>query len=162
MRQLDEKEVLTLNRILGYYSDPFATLDQQSLIQCLKEIQTAFGCIPRQAKPQVLSLFNTSEAILKSLIHRIPGLKEEDGPHTVLICSGPRCQEKGAAQFIRDIEEILDCKMNQVSRDGRFELRTQNCLRRCAQGKNLNIDTDIYTEMTVTKFKDIIEKIKKG
>jgi len=162
MKTLDEQETQKLNRIMGYYEDPFASLDQQSLIACLKEIQSVFGFVPRSVHPQLIKLFNSSEAILKSLIHRIPGLKDEDGPRTILICNGPRCQEKDASGFLKQVQDVLGCKVNQISKDGRFELRTQACLRRCALGKNMNIDTDIYTEMTTEKFKDIIEKIKKG
>jgi len=160
MKILDEKELMTFQQILSFYEDPFANLDQQALMACLKEVQSTFGFIPRACLPEILALFKTSEGIIKSLIHRLPGLKAEGGPRTVLVCSGPRCQEKGAMRFISGIEEILECKMNHVSQDGRFELRTQNCLRRCAQGKNLNIDTDIYTEMTLEKFQSLIDSIK--
>lgn len=160
MKILNDQEFITFKQILSFYEDPFANLDQQALIACLKEIQATFGFVPRVCVPDILTLFSTSEGIIKSLIHRLPGLKAEGGPLTVLVCSGARCQEKGAMKFISGIEEILDCKMNQVSKDGRFELRTQNCLRRCAQGKNLNIDTDVYSEMTLDKFKVIIDAIR--
>lgn len=162
MKILTDSELQQFKKILGYYEDPFGSLDQQSLMACLKEIQAEFDCIPRQVMPEIQALFNTSEKILKSIIHRLPGLKEEGGPRTVLVCNGPRCQEKGAHAFIQGIEEILSCKMNQVSKDGQWELRAQNCLRRCAQGKNLNIDTTPYQEMTLDKFKVIIEEYRKG
>lgn len=78
----------------------------------------------------------------------------------MLVCSGQRCQDKGGAQFIHDIEQLLGCKVGGVSKDGMFELRVQNCLRRCAQGKNLNIDTDPYTEMDIEKLKVVLKQYK--
>jgi len=160
MKQHSELEHQTIQTILDYYRDAFAPLDQQSLITCLKEIQTEFGYVPIESYPEVIKVFNTSPQIIKSIIHRVPSLIEEGGPHLLLMCSGERCQDKGAFKFINEVEQYLGCKVGGVSKDGLFELKTQNCLRRCAQGKNLNIDTTPYTEMNLEKLKVIIDTMR--
>jgi len=162
MKQHSELELNKIQTILEYYKDSFMPLDQQTLITCLKEIQSEFNYIPMESYPGIILLFNTSPQIIKSIIHRIPSLIEEGGPHLVLMCSGDRCKDKGAFQFIHDVEEYLECKVGGLSKDGMFELRTQSCLRRCAMGKNLNIDTTAYTDMSLEKLKPIIESIRKN
>lgn len=162
MKQHSELELSKIQNILEYYKDSFLPLDQQTLITCLKEIQAEFNYIPQESYPGLISLFNTSPQIIKSIIHRIPSLIEEGGPHLLLMCSGDRCKEKGAYQFILDVEEYLGCKVGGISKDGIFELKTQSCLRRCALGKNLNIDTTPYTEMNFDKLKPILENIRKN
>ena len=161
MKQHNEQELSKIQSILDYYRDSFLPLDQQSLITCLKEIQAEFNYIPMESYPGIISLFNTSPQIIKSIIHRIPSLIEEGGPHLLLMCSGDRCKEKGGYQFIKEVEDYLGCSVGGISKDGLFELKTQSCLRRCAKGKNLNIDTTQYTEMTFDKLKPIIDQMRK-
>lgn len=161
MKQHSEIELKTIQTILDYYRDAFVLLDQQSLITCLKEIQTEFGYVPLESYPDLIKIFNTSPQIIKSIIHRIPSLIEEGGPHLILMCSGERCQNKGAFKFINEVEHYLGCKVGGISKDGLFELKTQNCLRRCAYAKNLNIDTTPYTEMNFEKLKVIIDNMRK-
>lgn len=160
MKQHSELEHQTIQTILDYYRDAFAPLDQQSLITCLKEIQTEFGYVPIESYPDLIKVFNTSPQIIKSIIHRVPSLIEEGGPHLLLMCSGERCQDKGAYKFINEVEQYLGCSVGGISKDGLFELKTQNCLRRCALGKNLNIDTILYTEMNFEKLKVIIDNMR--
>jgi NADH-quinone oxidoreductase subunit E len=162
MKQHSELELSKIQNILDYYKDSFLPLDQQTLITCLKEIQAEFNYVPMECYPGLISLFNTSPQIIKSIIHRVPSLIEEGGPHLLLMCSGERCKDKGSYQFIQDVEEYLGCKVGGVSKDGLFELKTQSCLRRCALGKNLNIDTTPYTEMNFDKLKSILENIRKN
>ncbi len=162
MKQHSEQELLELKNILDYYQDSFLPLDQQSLITCLKEIQEIFSYIPMESYPDLIEVFKTSPQVIKSIIHRVPSLIEEGGPHLLLMCSGDRCKDKGGHKFIQEVEEYLGCKVGGISKDGLFELKTQNCLRRCAMGKNLNIDTTTYTEMTFDKLKPIIESMRKN
>lgn len=152
MRILNEEELHSIKAILEYYQDPFGTPDQQALMSCLKEIQANFGYIPRQIQTDIVAQFGTSESILKSIIHRFPNLKDEEGPITILICNGAECSKKGAQSLIKDIRSYLKIQDTGISADGKYELRTQNCLRRCALGKNLNIDTTPYQGMTLETF----------
>lgn len=160
MKQHTEIELQTINTILDYYRDAYAPLDQQSLITCLKEIQTEFGYVPIESYPILIEVFNTSPQIIKSIIHRVPSLIEEGGPHLLLLCTGERCRDKGSLKLISEIENYLGCHIGGISKDGLFELKTQNCLRRCAFGKNLNIDTTPYTEMDFDKLKNIIDTMR--
>lgn len=155
-------EIPELLEIIERYDDYFGAPGQIELMSCLKDLQQRYGFVPRVSYPLLEKHFQTSSKIVVSIIKRLPALLEEGGPHTLLVCSGQRCLDKGAAHFITEIEQVLGCKVGGVSKDGMFELKTQNCLRRCAQGKNLNIDTDVYTEMDIEKLKKVIETMRKG
>lgn len=159
MKNIETPELL---KFIERYDDYFGSPGQIELMSCLKDLQQNYGFIPRVSYPLLEKHFQTSAKIIVSLIKRLPALLEEGGPHTLLVCSGQRCTDKGAAKFITEIELLLGCRVGGVSKDGMFELKTQNCLRRCAQGKNLNIDTEPYTEMDIVKLKKIIENMKKG
>ena len=155
-------EISELLAIIEYYDDYFGSPGQIELISCLKNLQQKYGFVPRASYPLLVKHFQTSTQIIVSIIKRIPSLLEEGGPHTLLVCSGQRCLDKGAAKFIAEIEQRLGCKVNGISQDGLFELKVQNCLHRCAQGKSLNIDTETHTEMDLEKLKKVIDRMKKG
>ena len=159
MKNIETPELL---EIIERYDDYFGAPGQIELMSCLKDLQQKYGFVPRFSYTLLEKHFQTSSKIIVSIIKRLPALLEEGGPHTLLVCSGQRCTDKGAAKFITEIEQLLGCNVGGVSKDGMFELRTQNCLRRCAQGKNLNIDTEPYTEMDIEKLKKVIETMKKG
>lgn len=148
--------------IIERYDDYFGSPGQIELISCLKNLQQKYGCVPRMGYPLLAQHFQTSTQIIVSIIKRMPSLLEEGGPHTLLVCNGQRCLDKGAAKFIAAIEQHLGCQVNGMRQDGLFELKVQPCLHRCAQGKNLNIDTETYTEMDLEKLKNVIDRMKKG
>lgn len=123
MKNIETPELL---EIIERYDDYFGAPEQIELMSCLKDLQQIYGFVPRISYPLLEKHFKTSSKIIVSIIKRLPALLEEGGPHTLLVCSGQRCTDKGAAKFITEIEQLMGCKVGGVSKDGMFELRTQN------------------------------------
>lgn len=151
-----------LLRLIQSYRDDFLGVDQTTLIACLKAIQAQFGEIPAEAIELMVKELGTTPGILKSLILRIPSLKMASKVHTILMCNGERCSNKGAEAFIRSVETALKTRVGEKTPDGLFVLKTQRCLGRCAFGKNVNLDDQMLTEMTLEKLLVAIENVKKG
>jgi NADH:ubiquinone oxidoreductase subunit E len=151
-----------LRSLILSYKDDFLGVDQTTLIACLKAIQARFGEIPAEAIPLMVTELNTTPGVLKSLIQRIRSLKMASKVHTILMCNGERCSNRGAEALIRSVETTLKTRVGERTPDGLFVLKTQRCLGRCAYGKNINLDDQPLTEMTLEKLMDEIEKIKKG
>ena len=124
MKNIETPELL---EIIERYDDYFGAPGKIELMSCLKDLQQLYGFVPRISCPLLEKHFQTSSKIIVSIIKRLPALLEEGGPHTLLVCSGQRCTDKGAAKFITEIEQLMGCKVGGVSKDGMFELRTQNC-----------------------------------
>ncbi|HAO62225.1 MAG TPA: hypothetical protein DCQ90_10095 [Erysipelotrichaceae bacterium] len=155
-----EEQKSEFKRMLDYYDTPFTSNDQGTLITILKETQKIFGCVPNEEILEIARVMKSSEGILKSMIRRFPSLLGESATHTILMCNGERCENRKSFQLIKDIEKYLDCSVGQTTKDKKFELKTQHCLRRCMEGPNLNIDSDQYGAMTLEKFKEIVRKYK--
>jgi NADH:ubiquinone oxidoreductase subunit E len=151
-----------LLRLIQSFRDDFLGVDQTTLIACLKAIQSQYGEIPAEAIDMMVQELNTTPGILKSLILRIPSLKMASKVHTILMCNGERCSNRGAEAFIRTVETTLKTRVGEKTPDGLFILKTQRCLGRCAFGKNVNLDDQALTEMTLEKLLVAIELIKKG
>ncbi len=157
---MNDEETHQLKRLIQTYENDFIGVDQISLLACLKEIQAQYGIIPYEAIDMMCQQLKTSPAILKGLILRSPSLRTETKVHTITLCNGERCSNRGAVAFIQSVEKALDCKVGSKTKDGRFELKTQRCLHRCEFGVNLNIDATEYTKMDLEKLLIAIKNIK--
>lgn len=151
-----------LLQLIQGYRDDFLGVDQTTLIACLKAIQAQFGEVPAEALDLMVLELGTTPGILKSLILRIPSLKMASKVHTILMCNGERCSNRGAEAFIRSVETTLKTRVGEKTPDGQFILKTQRCLGRCAFGKNVNLDDQPLTEMTLEKLLVAIDHVKKG
>lgn len=156
---MNEEESHKLKALIDYYADDFIGADQTSLLSCMKEIQAEFGLVPDEALQWMSSTLKTSPAILRGLIARSPSLRTESKVHTITLCNGERCSNRGALAFIKSVEKALSCETGQKTKDGRFELKTQRCLHRCEHGINVNIDAAEHTQMTLDKLLTELKKL---
>jgi len=158
---MNDEEKSKLSKLITAYEDDFLGVDQTSLLACLKDIQAMFGLIPQEALDLMVTQLKTSPAILKGLILRSPSLRTETKIHTITLCNGERCSNRGAEAFIRSVEKALGTSVGSTTKDGLFELKTQRCLHRCEFGINLNIDASEHTQMTLDKLLSEVDKIRK-
>jgi NADH:ubiquinone oxidoreductase subunit E len=156
---MSDEERSLLVKLITSYEDDFLGVDQTSLLACLKDIQATFGLIPEEALTLMSTQLKTSPAILKGLISRSPSLRTETKIHTITLCNGERCSNRGAEAFIRSVEKALGTSVGSKTKDGRFELKTQRCLHRCEFGINVNIDATEHTQMTLEKLLAELKKI---
>lgn len=156
---MNDEEKQSLSRLIASYEDDFLGVDQTGLLACLKAIQAQFGLVPEEALTMMSTQLKTSPAILRGLIARSPSLRTQTKIHTITLCNGERCSNRGAAAFIRSVEKALQCDVGSKTKDGRFELKTQRCLHRCEFGINLNIDATEHTQMTLEKLLIELKKL---
>jgi NADH:ubiquinone oxidoreductase subunit E len=156
---VNDEEKLILKKLISFYEDDFLGADQNSLLACMKEIQAQFGLVPEEALGMMSTQLKTSPAILRGLILRSPTLRTETKIHTITLCNGERCSNRGALAFIRSVEKALNTEIGNKTKDGRFELKTQRCLHRCEFGINVNIDATEHTQMTLEKLLAELKKI---
>jgi len=156
---MTEDEKARLIRLISFYENDFLGVDQTSLLACMKEIQAEFELVPEEALGLMSTQLKTSPAILRGLIARSPSLRTETKVHTITLCNGERCSNRGAIAFIRSVEKALNTEVGSKTKDGRFELKTQRCLHRCEFGINLNIDAAEHTAMTLEKLLAELKKI---
>jgi formate dehydrogenase subunit gamma len=156
---VNDEEKLILTKLISFYEDDFLGADQNSLLACMKEIQAQFGLVPEEALRMMSTQLKTSPAILRGLILRSPSLRTETKIHTITLCNGERCSNRGAVAFIRSVEKALNCDVGGKTKDGRFELKAQRCLHRCEFGINVNIDAAEHTQMTLEKLLAELKKV---
>ncbi|ABV33520.1 MULTISPECIES: NADH-quinone oxidoreductase subunit NuoE [Pseudothermotoga] len=84
------------------------------------------------------------------------------GEYTILVCDGTACHMEGSLSLLKAIEEELNIKPGEVTRDLKFSVDQVGCLGACALAPAMVINDEVYGNLTPEKVKDIIRKLKEG
>jgi len=82
------------------------------------------------------------------------------GEHTIKVCVGTSCHIKGAQRLLDALEERLEIKAGQTTKDMRFTLETVNCLGACALSPVIVIDSKYHGNLTRAKLEKVLQRYK--
>jgi NADH-quinone oxidoreductase subunit E len=74
------------------------------------------------------------------------------------VCLGTACHVRGGQILGETVERQLGISPGQTTPDSRYDFQRVACLGCCALGPVVQINKDIYSRMTVTCLKDIVEQ----
>ncbi len=132
-----------------------------SLIAVLQDIQAEMNYLPRKALVQVsksldIPLARVYEA---ATFYRAFSL-EPKGRHTVQVCLGTACHVRGGGRILDYLENRLEVKSGETTKDTVFTLESVNCLGACALGPMMVIDKKYYGKIDSRKIETILEKYR--
>lgn len=157
-QKLAEDQDKQFEQTLDYYRREPLPPDQEQLVELLREVQEIYGCIPPDVQQEIGEALKVKATVISSLIRIYPSLKEAGWKHKITICLGPRCVSRQASQVLDETIRLLGSGPGKVSRDGRFYLKVQSCMKNCRSGPNMRIDQDLYP---LVKKEDVGEILKK-
>lgn len=142
-----------IEEIFSYYNRVDKPAPQEEVVNMLREIQEVCGFISQEMKQRAADTLGVKGTVLTCLIRRYPSLKEADYQHTVTVCTGERCGRKEGMEIFRAVKKELQIDGEYISgrpmlsKNGKFLLKTQNCLKQCRTAPNLMIDGTIYRQV---------------
>lgn len=80
--------------------------------------------------------------------------------HDIKLCIGFHCKVKGYSELLEEFERVLDIKLGEVSKDGKFSLNTSGCIGSCRQALAITIDGNMYRHVKVDDVKSLIESYR--
>ena len=83
---------------------------------------------------------------------------EPKGRHTIRVCLGTACHVRGGARVLDYLENRLEVKAGETTKDLTFTLESVNCLGACALGPMMVIDKKYYGKINTHKIESILEK----
>lgn len=155
----DSLEQDKVDEILRYYSSREDKKEQSVVLEMLYELQDAHGSIPPWLREQAARTAGVNNSFIGILIRMSPRLKEAPCGHEILLCTGERCGRKGNLDILWNLKKALKIGKNGISQDGKFWLRTQNCLKHCGDAPNLMIDGVRYSGLTEEKLMERIRSL---
>ena len=130
--------------ILTYYSAQKDKAEQSVIVQMLQELKEVNAVLTEDLKSKAAQATGVSLSFINLLIRTYPSLKKSACAHEITVCSGERCGRKNGEKLISQIRKELQIGKNNISRDGRYYLKIQNCLKQCRTSPNFMIDKEIY------------------
>lgn len=127
------------------------------LIQLLLDIQRELSWVPQKVIKRISEKLN----IPMSQIYRVASFYtaislKPRGRHLVRVCVGTACYVRGGTRILDSIENKLEIKSGETTKNEAFSLETVNCLGCCALGPVIEIDGQYFGKLNSEKLDKLI------
>jgi len=139
--------------------DKYKSRDKSNLIQILQDIQRTHGYISGEAVDQLTSHLWISRSEIFGVASFYSQFKfNPPGRHSIKICLGTACHVQGGDFLLNALKSEIGISPNETTEDGRFDLERVACLGCCALAPVMMVDDTIFSNMSVIKLKDILNR----
>jgi NADH-quinone oxidoreductase subunit E len=80
-------------------------------------------------------------------------------PNVVWVCRTLSCELRGARDLQKRLEQRFGCSAGGTSKDGKFTLKTAECLAACGQAPMVQINDAYYENLTVETLDRLIDEV---
>jgi NADH-quinone oxidoreductase subunit E len=80
-------------------------------------------------------------------------------PNVVWVCRTLSCELRGGRAVQKHLEKRFGCAVGGTSKDGKFTLKTAECLAACGQAPMVQINSEYYENLTIEKLDRLIDEI---
>ena len=132
-----------------------------ALISMLHDIQNQYHHLPEKALRRVAIRLKMDFSDIYGVVTFYKSFSlTPKGKHSLTLCLGTACHVRGGPKVLREVKKLTGIEPGQTTRDGQLSLEVVNCLGVCAIGPAMVVDGKIHGEMTVSKARRMVEKLK--
>jgi len=155
---LNEAQERELTDILGRYPNKMA-----ACIPALHLCQNANGnWLSPEAIQFVADRLELSTAHVKGVVTFYSLFNEHPpGKHQVWVCRTLSCALRGSDAILEHCQKRLGVAVGGTTADGRFTLRTAECLASCGTAPMMQVDKTYYETLTPEKVDHILARLAK-
>jgi NADH-quinone oxidoreductase subunit E len=133
--------------------------EEGDLIPILQRIQEKLGYISGEAIRHISRFLKISENQIFGVASFYSQFRfTEPGRNSIKVCMGTACHVQGGQILCEAVERELDVSPGQTTDDRRFDFQRVACLGCCALAPVVQINEDIYSQMTVIRLKEILSR----
>ncbi|MDH3379848.1 MAG: NADH-quinone oxidoreductase subunit NuoE [Gammaproteobacteria bacterium] len=85
---------------------------------------------------------------------------EPVGRHKICVCTNISCMLRGSDDVVAHLQRRLGIKVGQTSADGRFSLRSVECLAACGGAPMMQIGKRYYENLTPASIDEILDGLE--
>lgn len=147
-----------INRVIGLFPDG---KQKSAILSILHLVQDEFGWVSVGAMNRVALILGIEPievyevATFYTMFHLDPV-----GKNVLEVCRTGPCQLVGSDDLIAYIEEKLDIKVGETTKDGLFTLKTVECLGACGYGPMLMCKYQFYERLTKEKVNEMLDAMR--
>lgn len=80
------------------------------------------------------------------------------GKHSINVCTNISCKLRKSAEIVKYLEKKLAIKLGETTIDGRFTLRSVECLGACTNAPMMQLDKDYHENLTPESIDAILDQ----
>jgi len=131
--------------------------ERGALIPVLQRVQQRAGYI----SPEMVSLIAKYLKVSESEVFGVASFYAQfrftrPGEHNIKVCLGTACHVRGGERILETVERELGVQTGGTTSDYKFSLERVACFGCCALAPVMVVDTEVYSTMTPTKIKEIL------
>ena len=133
--------------------------DEGDLIPLLQLTQKKHGYLHEDEIKNIAHFLKISENQIYGVASFYSQFRfNEPGRNVIKVCLGTACHVSGG-QILREfLERELEIRAGETTKDKRFELQRVACLGCCALAPVVQVNDDTYSQVSVIKLNEILEK----
>ncbi|MEY3742707.1 MAG: NADH-quinone oxidoreductase subunit NuoE [Flavobacteriia bacterium] len=152
--------VAEINRVIGLFPEG---KQKSAILSILHLVQDEFGWVSVGAMNRVAQILDIQPievyevATFYTMFHLDPV-----GKNVLEVCRTGPCQLVGSDDLISYIEEKLDIKVGETTKDGMFTLKTVECLGACGYGPMLMCKYQFYERLNKEKVNEMLDAMREA
>jgi NADH-quinone oxidoreductase subunit E len=85
--------------------------------------------------------------------------REPQGRHVIKVCRNIACSLRGSEAVLEHLERTLGIKVGETTPDGRFTLKTVECLASCGTAPAMQVNRTYHEQLDAAKLDRILESL---
>jgi NADH:ubiquinone oxidoreductase subunit E len=147
------EDVIAIAELTGF--------NRSSLIPILQEVKAKYGGIDSYAMQLIADVLDIHPVEVYGVATFYAFLRPEtEGRYVFRLCRTLSCEFAGKDLVARQLKEDLGLDFGETSPDGAFTLTWTNCLGMCDQGPAMLVNDRVYTQLTPTKVRAIVDEYR--
>ncbi len=139
----------------------YPTTSQDNLIPILQDVQEANGYLSEELIVEVGEYLDmpTSKIYGVATFYNQFRFKPQ-GKYHIQVCRGTACHVLGSATVLEELENALNIKAGDTTRDEMFSVEVVACIGACGLAPVISINGNFHAKVTKESIKDIIENYR--
>ena len=134
---------------------------RSAVMPALRLAQEEHGWLPPEVLREVADALEVTPAYVKSIASFYDQYHLEPvGEHLIEVCTNVSCAVVGAQQVLEGFEKACGAHAGETSADGKFTVRTIECLGGCGWGTIVSIDHHYRTHVKPEDVPAIVEELR--
>jgi NADH-quinone oxidoreductase subunit E len=136
---------------------------RSAILPLLYLAQSAEGHVSRDGLREVAGLLGITTAEVEAVATFYTMIRlRPSGRHVLSVCTNLACVLRGAEQVYARAHEALGPGCEEVSEDGMFTLRREECLGACDAAPLVQVNSANYDRVTPDRVVEVIEALRRG
>ncbi len=85
--------------------------------------------------------------------------REPQGRYVIKVCRNIACSLRGSEDVLAHLQQKLDIGIGETTADGRFTLKTVECLASCGTAPAMQVNRTYHEQLDATKLDQILESL---